>query len=181
MTFRAWDEARVVVGNRYRLGPDDVVVVTRLRRVALGKVTAADARRAGFEDRDELLAMVRRVAKKQLNARSTSTGSISVTSSRRIPARLAEPTPPPPPWTRSSSAWNASTPAAGAGPWTLATLRLIEAHPEVVASKLALRMERETRAFKADVRKLKELGLTVSHDVGYSLSPRGRAVLRRAR
>ena len=42
-------------------------------------------------------------------------------------------------------------------------------------------MQRETRAFKADVRKLKELGLTISHEVGYSLSRRGRALLRRAR
>ena len=34
-------------------------------------------------------------------------------------------------------------------------------------------------AFKTDVRKLKKLGLTISHDVGYELSPRGRAVLQR--
>ncbi|MHC5011071.1 MAG: hypothetical protein ACYTG6_08995 [Planctomycetota bacterium] len=65
------------------------------------------------------------------------------------------------------------------GPWTLQVLRLIEKHPRVAASKLAPRVKCEKRAFKADVRKLKELGLTVSHDVGYSLSPRGGAVLRR--
>ena len=35
----------------------------------------------------------------------------------------------------------------------------------------------ETVAFKRDVRKLKELGLTISLAVGYELSPRGRAVL----
>ena len=33
----------------------------------------------------------------------------------------------------------------------------------------------EKRPFKADVRKLKELGLTESLRVGYRLSPRGRA------
>ena len=32
--------------------------------------------------------------------------------------------------------------------------------------------------FKTDVRKLKELGLTESLEVGYRLSPRGEAVLR---
>ena len=36
-------------------------------------------------------------------------------------------------------------------------------------------MGRETAPFKADVRKLKELGLTESLEVGYRLSPRGRA------
>ena len=35
----------------------------------------------------------------------------------------------------------------------------------------------ETRPFKADVRKLKELGLTESLPVGYRLSPRGERYL----
>jgi hypothetical protein len=30
---------------------------------------------------------------------------------------------------------------------------------------------------KVDIRKLKSLGLTISHDVGYELSPRGTAYL----
>ena len=66
------------------------------------------------------------------------------------------------------------------GPWTRRVLRLIERHPGVAASRLAPRVQRETHAFKADVRKLKELGLTVSHEVGYSLSRRGRALLERS-
>jgi hypothetical protein len=41
------------------------------------------------------------------------------------------------------------------------------------------RLGRERLPFKADVRKLKALGLTISLDVGYRLSPRGEAVLRR--
>jgi hypothetical protein len=36
----------------------------------------------------------------------------------------------------------------------------------------------ETQAFKLDVRKLKNLGLTISLRVGYELSPRGREYLR---
>ena len=35
----------------------------------------------------------------------------------------------------------------------------------------------ERMPFKANVRKLKELGLTISLEVGYELSTRGRAVL----
>jgi hypothetical protein len=38
---------------------------------------------------------------------------------------------------------------------------------------------REKLPFKRDVRKLKELGLTESLPVGYRISPRGRALLRR--
>ncbi len=65
------------------------------------------------------------------------------------------------------------------GPWTRRVLELIGKQPEVAASKLAPKLKRELRAFKADVRKLKEMGLTISHEKGYSLSARGRALLRR--
>jgi len=45
---------------------------------------------------------------------------------------------------------------------------------------LAESVGRERDPFKIDVRKLKRLGLTQSFEVGYELSPRGRAFLARA-
>jgi hypothetical protein len=63
------------------------------------------------------------------------------------------------------------------GPWTRAVLELIRDNPETLAADLAQRRGRERLDFKADVRKLKALGLTESLRVGYRLSPRGRAVL----
>jgi hypothetical protein len=63
------------------------------------------------------------------------------------------------------------------GAWTLAVLRLIRDRPEVRAGDLAPTRGQETLAFKRDVRKLKELGLTESLEVGYRLSARGRTVL----
>ena len=65
------------------------------------------------------------------------------------------------------------------GPWTRATLRLIAARPHVRAPDLAESVGRETLPFKDDVRKLKSLGLTISHSPGYELSPRGHALLER--
>jgi len=64
------------------------------------------------------------------------------------------------------------------GKWTATTLRLIQAHPRVAASRLAAKLGRETHPFKADVRKLKHLGLTQSFEVGYEVSPRGLAYLK---
>ncbi len=58
-------------------------------------------------------------------------------------------------------------------------LRLIGDRPGVRAGDLAAELGRERLAFKADVRKLKALGLTESLEVGYRLSPRGRAYLAR--
>ena len=65
----------------------------------------------------------------------------------------------------------------GEEPWTRATLELIGRKPEVRAGDLAAELGRERLEFKADVRKLKKLGLTESLEIGYRLSPRGRAYL----
>ena len=67
------------------------------------------------------------------------------------------------------------------GAWTIATLRLVQERPEVRAPDLAASVGRETAPFKLDVRKLKNLGLTISHRVGYEISPRGAAYLERTR
>ncbi|MFD3400346.1 hypothetical protein ACFWUU_06725 [Kribbella sp. NPDC058693] len=63
------------------------------------------------------------------------------------------------------------------GAWTVDTLRLIESRPATRAADLAASVGRETAPFKLDVRKLKNLGLTHSLEVGYELSPRGAAYL----
>jgi hypothetical protein len=67
------------------------------------------------------------------------------------------------------------------GPWTRQMLRMIAQQPHVRAPDLAASVGRQTLPFKNDVRKLKALGLTISHSPGYELSPRGRALLDRLR
>ncbi|MFD0855210.1 hypothetical protein ACFQ07_23425, partial [Actinomadura adrarensis] len=56
-------------------------------------------------------------------------------------------------------------------------LRLIEDHPGLRALDLAERLGRDKLPFKADVRRLKALGLTESLETGYRLSPRGKALM----
>ncbi len=63
------------------------------------------------------------------------------------------------------------------GPWAMRVLSLIEQRPGVLAARLAKSLGMETSLFKPRVRQLKELGLTESLEVGYRLSPRGRAFL----
>ncbi len=64
------------------------------------------------------------------------------------------------------------------GAWTHRVLELLRANPGVRAGDLSLEVGREKLAFKRDVRKLKELGLTESLGTGYRLSPRGKRVLK---
>jgi hypothetical protein len=62
-------------------------------------------------------------------------------------------------------------------PWTRAYLRMIGENEAVRAPDLAARVGLDVPRFKRRVRQLKGIGLTISLDVGYRLSPRGRAYL----
>jgi hypothetical protein len=64
-------------------------------------------------------------------------------------------------------------------PWTTRYLQLIADQPGIVSRVLAPQADADVPPFKRRVRQLKELGLTESLEVGYRLSPRGRAVLER--
>lgn len=63
------------------------------------------------------------------------------------------------------------------GPWVLKTLKLIERYPERRAGDLADIMKMDRLDFKLNVRKLKNLGLTISHEIGYSISSLGALVI----
>lgn len=63
-------------------------------------------------------------------------------------------------------------------PWTHETLRIIAGNPGRRAQELADLLGREKETLKVDIRKLKNLGLTLSLEVGYRISPRGAAYLR---
>ena len=176
VTYRAWKSARVKVGNRYRLNAEGVVAVDEVRETAVTEITDAAARASGFASRDALL--------KQLPARA---GDPAATVFEVRFHYLPDP--------RTPVADVSADIAEGAlrgllgrlhnmdnrsrtGPWTGATLALIDATPRVAASRLAPRLGMETAPFKSNVRKLKALGLTISHDTGYTLTALGTRVLR---
>lgn len=68
---------------------------------------------------------------------------------------------------------------AAGGAWTRQVLAAIERHPMQAAGDLATQLGFEKEGLKTHIRKLKNLGLTVSHHPGYTLSLRGRTVLER--
>lgn len=175
LTFRAWQKPRVRPGGRYRCHPIGVLRVDAVERVRVADISQRDARLSGFQSRDELLDYLRdgpagalddddvlyRIALTHAGdgdrveiALDDALGPEDIAQIRTKLARMD-----------------------ARGAWTRETLRTIETHPRVAASKLAALLGRETLPFKVDVRKLKRLGLTQSFEVGYELSPRGRAYL----
>ena len=177
VTYRAWKSARVKVGNRYRLNAEGVVAVDEVRETAVTEITDAAARASGFASRDALLkhlfpARARAPAATVFEVRfhylpdprtpvADVSADIAEGALRGLLSRLRNMN------SRSHT-----------GPWTGATLALIDANPRVSASRLAPRLGMETAPFKSNVRKLKALGLTFSHDTGYTLTSLGTRVLR---
>jgi hypothetical protein len=85
-------------------------------------------------------------------------------------------------WPATAAVPSGASSSAGRarGAWTARALALISRKPGVVSTELARELGLPRFEFKRRVRRLKELGLTESLEVGYRISPRGRALLRSA-
>jgi hypothetical protein len=176
LTFRRWDKPHVRAGGRYRCHPIGVLEVDDVRLVRVGDIPERDATLAGFADRAALVDYLRSGPKGDDLTDSTELYRVELHhggDGDRVEIALDDRLGP-----DDVAAISAKLARMDAKePWTRATLRLIAKHPRVAASKLAAKLGRETLPFKVDVRRLKKLGLTQSFEVGYELSPRGRAYL----
>lgn len=63
------------------------------------------------------------------------------------------------------------------GPWTKRALGIIDQRPAEKAAHLAEALRIDKDWLKTSIRKLKNMGLTESLEIGYRLSPRGETVL----
>lgn len=172
--FRRWRARQVTSGNTYRTAAGRVVVddVTEVEPLT---VRLRDARAAGYASVADVIAdlrgregdpvyliRLRYVDEPDPRDLLANTTRLSTSDVEEITRRLAR--------------LDAASPH---GPWTEETLAIIQRRPAVRAGDLAEELGREMPPFKVDVRKLKNLGLTLSLDTGYRLSPRGKAYLRK--
>ena len=172
LVLRRWDAPRAKPGGTQRTVAGTVRVDDVAEYPGGYRVTAAQARAAGYRDA--------KTAQKELDrrpAKHTYVIAVSYLAPDERPELAAD--------DRLSDAdvhaitarlhrWDAAT-----APWTRQYLEMIGANEAVRAPELAARVGLDVPRFKRRVRQLKGLGLTISLDVGYRLSPRGRAYLRR--
>ncbi|SNY55466.1 hypothetical protein [Paractinoplanes atraurantiacus] len=171
LAFRRWERPRVKPGTRMRTAVG-LVEITSVDRVPVRTLTAADARRAGAASLTAL-----RQGLDRLHA-DRPVYRIGLKYAGADPRQALREAVPDAAETETIAAWlDRLDRASPTGPWTRATLLLIDELPATRAPELAERMGRDTPSFKQNVRKLKERGLTESLDIGYRLSPRGAAVL----
>ena len=162
----------MVAGRPYRTGGGRIHVDT-VAEIDPGSITNSDAGRAGHDSADEVRAQLRgevdwpvyRIQFRVLD--EPDPRELLANSAELSPADVAA----------IDRRLDRLDGASKHGPWTRGYLRLIAQQPATRAPDLAASVGRETQLFKLDVRKLKNLGLTISLQVGYRLSPRGRAYL----
>ncbi|SEE09049.1 hypothetical protein SAMN04490220_6605 [Rhodococcus jostii] len=171
VAFRRWAAPRVLEGSEFHTVAG-MVRISSITTVDPDGITEDDARRAGAVSVAEALATLRgspgqpvfriglewvgedpRIALSSDADLSADTVSEIAQQLERLDARSSH------------------------GPWTRRILQLVADNPGRRAPDLAESLGRETQPFKRDVRKLKNLGLTHSLDVGYRISPRGAAFL----
>lgn len=160
LTFRNWKRPHAKVGGVYRLRPTGAVKVTRLANVRLSRVSSDDAVRAGFPSVDDMVAFLglprtAEVTRVEFALTDDSPKVVPSLTVEEVVKRLE------------------ATDRRSAAPWTARVLALIEAHPAIRAGDLAPLTGWDTPKFKANVRKLKALGLTRSLEVGYRLTDLG--------
>jgi hypothetical protein len=170
VAFRWWTKPTVKAGGtlQTRIGQ---LAIRSVERIPQAAVTVEDAKRAGFASRAALLKAFPRKPGSRLYRVEFSVAGPDPRITLRQQADLEDQE------VEELDERLARYDANGA--WTRQTLELIQAKPEVRAGDLATELGQERLPFKANVRKLKALGLTESLEVGYRLSPRGRAYLAR--
>lgn len=172
LAFRRWRRVQAVAGHQYRTGAG-MAAAESVDVVTPDAITQAQAKAAGYRDVAALLADLRGdpelplylIRFRMLDGPDprdvlASTQALTEAEAAAIAARLAR-----------------MDAASKHGPWTAAFLAQIAGRPAVSSAFLAETLGWERPEFKLHVRRLKALGLTISLDVGYRLSPRGEAYM----
>jgi hypothetical protein len=176
LTFRRWASARVKPGGRYRCHPIGVLEVDAVQQVRVRELTEKDAQRAGFDSLAQMREYLSRGAplkaadalwRVEFHRVEFHHGGDGDRVQLALESKLSA--------EDLAAIDKALARMDSKRAWTAETLAAIDGRPQVAASKLAAALGRETLPFKVDVRRLKKLGLTQSFEVGYELSPRGRA------
>ncbi len=185
VAFRRWEQPRVRVGGTQLTGAGIVRFDAVEEVFDQAELTEEDARAAGFPDLEAL----RRVLQPPAVGSSRPAGPRSgkggdhlyrirlswVGEDPRV--ALREDLPGAAGLAELTSAVARLDAGRRSGPWTRQILEWIRDNPGVISTELAALLGREVAPMKADIRRLKALGLTESLRIGYRLSTRGRAYL----
>lgn len=169
LAFRKWQKVSVKIGSLLHTAVG-LVEIRKIETVSENDITDKDALNAGFADKKQLL--------KSFIHNSTGTiFKISVGYHSADPRiKLREQTElPEQQFTDLKKKLERLDNYSKQGHWTNKVLLTIKDHPNLHAIGIAKLTGFEKEWLKLNIRKLKNLGLTISHNVGYELSPLGKS------
>ena len=169
--FRNWEKPRVKKGSIINTAVGQIRI-ENVEQITAGKISKKDLLLSGYKDLNKLLIQLKAKTSDpiykikvcyhgedpRIAMRNRST--ITDTEFQEIKTKLDRMD------NRSAS-----------GPWTIKVLHLIDKHPHQRAQFLADTLNADKDKLKINIRKLKNMGLTQSHEIGYTISAFGKQFL----
>ena len=171
LSFRNWKKLSVNVGSEIKTSVG-VIKIGSIREVQLADITDEDAIAAGFASAKSLTGLLMSQKEGQIYKIAVSYLKEDPRIALRASSIITEEE-----FNEIKTALENLDKFSKVGKWTIKTLVAIKENPKMKAADLAVVAKKEKEWLKLNVRKLKGLGLTISHEPGYTLSPRGDAYL----
>ncbi|NNE16455.1 MAG: hypothetical protein HKN51_15850, partial [Saprospiraceae bacterium] len=163
LAFRKWNNARVKKGSNIKTAVGLINIID-INKISLKDLSESEAIKAGYDNLEEL--------QNELTSREGNLYKISLkyhSEDPRIALRnksdLTKKD-----FEELKNKLDRFDKFSKSGDWTLDVLKTISSNPKLKAGELALILGKEKSWLKTNIRKLKNLGLTISHEVGYSIS-----------
>lgn len=169
LAFRRWQKASVKTGSLLHTAIG-LVEIRSIETVNEKDITDKDALSAGYADKDELLRSFTHNSTGTIFRISVGYHSADPRIKLREQSELSEPK-----LADLQKKLERLDSRSREGPWTRKVLLTIKDNPHLHAIGIAKLTGLEKDRLKLNIRKLKNLGLTISHSVGYELSPLGKS------
>lgn len=172
LSFRNWKRLSIHVGSEIKTGLG-IVKIGSIREIQLEEISDEDAVEAGFSSAKSLVGLLQSQKEGQIYKIAVSylgeNPKIELPGSGLISEEE---------FTALKTDLENLDKYSKIGKWTLKTLEAIRENPKLKAADLAVKVKKEKEWLKLNIRKLKALGLTISHEPGYTLSPKGEEYLK---
>lgn len=174
LAFRNWQKVSVNSGSLLHTSIG-LVKIHNIETVNENDITDKDALNAGFIDKKQLLKSLRNNSIGTLFKITVSYHSVDPRIQLREQSELSKQQ-----FEDLTKKLERLDQFSKQGSWTKSVLYAIKENPKLHAMAIADLTGFEKEWLKLNIRKLKNLGLTISHQVGYEISPLGNEYLKKS-
>ena len=171
LAFRKWKKPTVKKGSLLKTAIGQIEIGT-IEEVDIASISALEAQMAGFNSLDQLLRLLQKVNEGSIYKIGLAYHSPDPRVELRSKEELTNEE-----FHQLKKKLERLDQYSKTGAWTREVLESIRQNPKLKAADLAVLLSKEKDWLKINIRKLKNLGLTISHNPGYEISPLGKAFL----